>query len=826
MPTDITVNLPDGSKAHFPLGTSPDVMSKALTRYKTQSQMPDPQTSPLSAPARLLTEATVGDPYAKPTPVPAEPSAVEKLASHLNIGPLKPGEAMIRSGRQFASGQYASGIGSGVSAILQTLAPLEAARAGRFAYREFIPKDKAVALDRLATGLEKGGVPTEDLVNPRTVMIEGKPTTMSSLELATHEMAPTARQMGVDLGTIRPGKGGLDRQPEVIRKAFDNATATERQLLTPILNKPFDVQGTIATAGTGDTTLTNYHRQTGRDTFTDAKKILSKETLDLINRAKTVQDARDVESLIDYDLRNFYNSRPGGRKALNARMEVRAARAIRKDINSKIDAMAPGLDVTTQTIAGLMDLAETVGTGEGGAGLAAQLRIERATPVLSRVPSYPMAAGFMGKAYGLVRAPMDIARGGPLMRSNRIVNNAWRYLKNEESLLPKVVGPGPGPATAEGRAGTPTPPVAPTAAPPAAPPRPAPAPPGVPTSAPDARPPLAGSQVIESKASARAVKPQEAQGASVKAAKAKEPAAVSKEALKGAIRQGEVDPSGSYYSLPGSSTYHDPQAVTEGRATVHDLSSKNIANTEHIGTTVKILSEALKTPDLTTEQKTRLVDLLKEAKSGEPHINYRDNDELPIPQAAKKLGYDGIVVWENDDWTKPSSVFAWEKGGASKTSEGFVTNILGKDRTILSAEEAAGPKAKSTAIANAQKFAQEEFAAAREAAPHGEVPNVVLNKIIKEFSKVYKHINETYKDEEVKPKVGRPTKEEAASTTPAERALEARKREAQKLKEDRQSGKIGSIVYGEKAMSAAERLRAGIAKSGKKPDANFGRKGE
>jgi hypothetical protein len=84
-----------------------------------------------------------------------------------------------------------------------------------------------------------------------------------------------------------------------------------------------------------------------------------------------------------------------------------------------------------------------------------------------------------------------------------------------------------------------------------------------------------------------------------------------------------------------------------------------IADTENAQTTIAILQEALKDSRLTPEDRQRVRELLADAESGEPHVGYMDNDELPLPDAAKRLGYDGILVWENDDVSDPSSVFLW-----------------------------------------------------------------------------------------------------------------------------------------------------------------------
>jgi N12 class adenine-specific DNA methylase len=132
-----------------------------------------------------------------------------------------------------------------------------------------------------------------------------------------------------------------------------------------------------------------------------------------------------------------------------------------------------------------------------------------------------------------------------------------------------------------------------------------------------------------------------------------------------AIRRGEVSSDGAHFSLPGSSTYYDEDAVESGEAQKFDLSSANIADTTDPKVVTAILEEAQKI-EMMGAERVRVLDLLKEARNGEPHINYLDNEELPLPEAAKRLGYDGIKVWENDDITGPSSVFVWNTAKAKQ----------------------------------------------------------------------------------------------------------------------------------------------------------------
>jgi 8-oxo-dGTP pyrophosphatase MutT (NUDIX family) len=176
---------------------------------------------------------------------------------------------------------------------------------------------------------------------------------------------------------------------------------------------------------------------------------------------------------------------------------------------------------------------------------------------------------------------------------------------------------------------------------------------------------------IRSRNSRKMLKNMEQQGVPVKNVKPLDTEGIYPDTKTGAtaIRRGEVDPKGAYFSLPGGSTYYDEQAVELGEAKAYDLSSANIADTNDPATASSILAELLNDERLTSEDRQRAEALLAEAQAGEPHITYMDNDELPIPDAAKKLGYDGILVWENDDYGNPSSVFLWNVDKAKTAAE-------------------------------------------------------------------------------------------------------------------------------------------------------------
>lgn len=84
----ITVNLPDGSKANFPDGTPPDVMQKALARFKTPAQPMDPST--LAAAQDFIANPTLPSPSVSP----------QEQARRTQSGPADPAQraADLRAG--------------------------------------------------------------------------------------------------------------------------------------------------------------------------------------------------------------------------------------------------------------------------------------------------------------------------------------------------------------------------------------------------------------------------------------------------------------------------------------------------------------------------------------------------------------------------------------------------------------------------------------------------------------------------------------------------------------------------------------------------------
>ncbi|ANN80864.1 hypothetical protein [Bordetella flabilis] len=123
------------------------------------------------------------------------------------------------------------------------------------------------------------------------------------------------------------------------------------------------------------------------------------------------------------------------------------------------------------------------------------------------------------------------------------------------------------------------------------------------------------------------------------------------------VRRGDIGPNGAYFSTQGSSTYFDP---TNAGVEVYDLGQVRIADTTDKDVAESILTRALEHPGLFEQDRERLTEALESAQRGKPFVDYFLADELPLPQAARQLGYGGIQVWENDDWASPSSVFVWD----------------------------------------------------------------------------------------------------------------------------------------------------------------------
>ena len=140
------------------------------------------------------------------------------------------------------------------------------------------------------------------------------------------------------------------------------------------------------------------------------------------------------------------------------------------------------------------------------------------------------------------------------------------------------------------------------------------------------------------------------------------------------VRRGEIDPNGAYFSKAGSwSTYSEPEDAS-GPKDQYDLSSATILDGQN-PEAVRILARAaLKDKSLTPQEAKRLQELIADDA---PTLSYLDADELPMADAGKRLGFDGMTVFENDDIADPSSVFLWNtehaaaRAASTEVPEGF-----------------------------------------------------------------------------------------------------------------------------------------------------------
>jgi N12 class adenine-specific DNA methylase len=122
-----------------------------------------------------------------------------------------------------------------------------------------------------------------------------------------------------------------------------------------------------------------------------------------------------------------------------------------------------------------------------------------------------------------------------------------------------------------------------------------------------------------------------------------------------AVRKGEIDPNGAWFSLPGASTYHNP-IEAGGDALSYNLAGAKLALTDSHDMW-QVLGKALELTDNPDE-----ITAIREVLQDDPEIqvNYVMVDNWPaITEAAKALGYDGLHVWGVDDTGSPTSVFLW-----------------------------------------------------------------------------------------------------------------------------------------------------------------------
>lgn len=121
------------------------------------------------------------------------------------------------------------------------------------------------------------------------------------------------------------------------------------------------------------------------------------------------------------------------------------------------------------------------------------------------------------------------------------------------------------------------------------------------------------------------------------------------------VRMGKIDKKGgAYFATSGASTYYDPLALETTRRTFLLKEDTKIVET-NTKEAKGVLEKAIE-----IEKDSNNIEILKDALSDNGNIDYTMNDEIPsIVLAAKELGYDGIKVWEADDFGNPSSIFLW-----------------------------------------------------------------------------------------------------------------------------------------------------------------------
>lgn len=125
------------------------------------------------------------------------------------------------------------------------------------------------------------------------------------------------------------------------------------------------------------------------------------------------------------------------------------------------------------------------------------------------------------------------------------------------------------------------------------------------------------------------------------------------------VRMGKIDRNGgAYFATSGASTYYDPLALEPSRNTFLLKKDTKIVETD-TEAAKEVIKEAIK-----IEENKDMVEQLEDMLS-DGYIDYMLNDERKpnedssIVKAAKRLGYDGIKVWESDDIGSATSIFLW-----------------------------------------------------------------------------------------------------------------------------------------------------------------------
>ena len=129
------------------------------------------------------------------------------------------------------------------------------------------------------------------------------------------------------------------------------------------------------------------------------------------------------------------------------------------------------------------------------------------------------------------------------------------------------------------------------------------------------------------------------------------------------VRTGAISPTGAYVALTGTPYAESPK----GRQYIL-LPDTKIADTREPAVVQALVTETLKAPDLTADQRTMLQ---QAAQDG--FVDYLVLDETPMAAAAKTLGYDAVRVAENQDLPgEASSIFVMRVGQIHEVQPGTI----------------------------------------------------------------------------------------------------------------------------------------------------------
>jgi len=165
--------------------------------------------------------------------------------------------------------------------------------------------------------------------------------------------------------------------------------------------------------------------------------------------------------------------------------------------------------------------------------------------------------------------------------------------------------------------------------------------------------------------------------------------------VKLAVRRGAIKPDGAYFATPGNSTYFDP--FSDGVKS-YDIVAIKILNWETdplIGVQLLRATATLCTaePTVSEDGLKRLERALEDVESGEgPYIDYMLADQTPMAMAAQALGYGGLMVHENDDWSSPSSVFIWDVSAVRELTQDERDEVMREQYPDLAEDYLPGPR--------------------------------------------------------------------------------------------------------------------------------------